>query len=77
MSVRIDIITEDEQVASVDKHFNVFWGLESLGIPKKERTDEEFIRSYVDSIETDEEGRAVIRLPFREDRQDYDSCQVC
>jgi hypothetical protein len=29
----------------------------------------------VDSIQSDKEGRAVIRLPLREDRQDYDSCQ--
>ncbi len=74
-TTRVEIVPEEEEISSVDKHFAVFWGLESLGIPKNEKTDAEFIQAYIDSIETDEERRAVIRLPFREERSDYDSCR--
>jgi hypothetical protein len=75
LTTKVDIIPEEQQISSVDKHFSVFWTLESLGISRHEKTDQEFIQWYIDSIESDKDGRAVIKLPFRGEKQDYDSCE--
>jgi hypothetical protein len=57
----------------VYQHFAAFWGHVSLWPrhhDQDEKTNANFIQSYIDSIESDSEGRVVIRLHFREDRQD-------
>jgi hypothetical protein len=68
-------VPEECEIKSVNKHFAAFWSLEKLGIPNNELTDAEFIQAYIDSIQIDEDGRAIILYPFTQERPDYDSCR--
>lgn len=64
------------QISSVDNHFCVFWTLESLGVQLNERTDAEFIRYYINGIETGPDMRAMVKYPLKGNRQDYNSCET-
>lgn len=62
------------------QHFAAFWGHVSLWLrhhDQDEKTNANFIKSYIDSIESDSEERVVIRLHFREDRQDLSTRRQC
>lgn len=68
------VIEKDTLVKQLDKDFRAFWELEHLGILPSDQSNEQFLPTYLDSISRDEEGRYVIKYPFRNDITDNDDC---
>lgn len=66
------MVEKDTSVRQLDKDFKAFWELEHLGILPSEQSNEQFLTTYLDSISRSDDGRYVVKYPFRNDITDYD-----
>ena len=65
---------KDPRVQQLDKDFKAFWDLEHLGILPNEAGETEFLESYFKSITRQNDGRYVVKYPFRSEKTDFDDC---